>query len=56
MRKSDLLALLYSMDEEEVLIEEDEVLYEIEVSAVEESFDGFDTVYPGAVVLKAKKK
>lgn len=56
MNKSELIALLYSLDEEDVYIEMDDLLCEIDVSVTEEVFDGFDTVYPSSVVLKAKKE
>ena len=55
MKKSDLIELLYSASEEEVLIEIDDVLYEIEIDHIEETFDGFDTVYPACLALKIKK-
>lgn len=56
MNKSELIALLYSLDEEEVFIEKDDFLCEIEVSVIEEVFDGFDTMYPSSIVLKAKEE
>lgn len=56
MNKSELIEQLYSMDEEEIFIEIDNIQYEIEVSQVEEVFDGFDTVYPASISLKAKKQ
>ena len=55
MNKSDLIELLYSMDEEEVYIEVDGIQYDIEVEQREEVFDGFDTVYPASLSLKPKK-
>ena len=56
MEVSELIEVLYSSSEEEVLIKsEDGLLDEIEIEHVEEQFDGFDTVYPATIALKAKK-
>ena len=56
MKKSKLINLLYSNDdEEEVYIEIDNVQYDIEVGHQEEIFDGFDTVYPPSLILKPKQ-
>lgn len=54
MNKYELIELLYSSDEEEVFIEIDDTLYEIEIGHQEETFDGFDTVYPASLTLKPK--
>ena len=55
MKISDLIETLYSVDEEEVYVNIDGVLYEIEIEHHEEIFDGFDSVYPGCISIKAKK-
>ena len=55
MRKSNLIRLLSSSDEEEVYIDIDGTLYDIETGYVDEVFDGFDTVYPACLTLKAKE-
>lgn len=55
MNKSELIDLLLSSDEEEVFIEIDEWQYEIEISHIEETFDGFDEVFPASISLKPKK-
>jgi len=48
--------ILSSSDEEEVFIKTgDNRLEDIETEHIEESFDGFDTVYPAAIALKAAK-
>lgn len=54
MDKSELIEILYSMDEEEVYVEVDGIQYEIEIGQHEETFDGFDTVYPASISLKPK--
>ena len=54
MRKSNLIRLLSSNDEDEVFIEVNNTLYDIEIGHVEEVFDGFDTVYPACLTLKVK--
>ena len=56
MRKSELIRLLSSSDEEEVYIDIDGTLYDIETGYVDEVFDGFDTVYPAYLTLKAKRR
>lgn len=55
MKKSELIELLSSSDEEEVFIDVDDTLYEIEPDHVDEVFDGFDTVYPACIALKPGK-
>ena len=55
MKKSELIELLYSANEEEVYIDIDDTLYEIEIGHCEEAFDGFDAVYPACLSLKAKR-
>lgn len=37
------------------MVEIDDALYEIEIGHEDEAFDGFDTVYPACLTLKAKK-
>lgn len=54
MNKSELIELLLSSDEEEVFVEIDGWLYEIVVEHRDAAFDGFDTVFPAAISLKAK--
>ena len=54
MTTSKLIEILCSASEEEVLIEIDDTLYEIEVGHQDEVFDGFDTVYPACLTIKAK--
>ena len=54
MKKLELIEILCSASEEEVLIEIDNTLYEIEVGHQDEVFDGFDTVYPACLTIKAK--
>ena len=54
MKTSDLIEILCSASEEEVLIEIDDTLYEIEVGHEDEAFDGFDTLYPACLTIKAK--
>lgn len=53
MRKSELIDLLLSSDEEEVFIEIDGCQYEIGISHTEEMFDGFDEVFPASISLIA---
>ena len=53
MKKSELIKRLYSASEDEVYIEIDGVLYDIDFGHEEEKFDGFYTVYPAALTLKA---
>lgn len=55
MKISDLIEALYSVDEEEVYVNLDGVLYEIEIEHHEETFDGFDTVEPSCISVKAKR-
>lgn len=54
MKKLELIGILCSASEEEVLIEIDDTLYEIEVGHQDEAFDGFDTLYPACLTIKAK--
>ena len=54
MKTSELIEILCCASEEEVLIEIDDTLYEIEVGHQDEVFDGFDTVYPACLTIKAK--
>lgn len=57
MNRLELIEILSSSDEEEVLIQIDDTLYEVdeEVLHKEETFDGFYTAFPAAIVLKPKK-
>ena len=57
MNRLELIEILSSSDEEEVLIQIDDTLYEVdeEVLHKEEKFDGFYTALPAAIVLKPKK-
>ena len=55
MKTSELIEILCCANEEEVLIEIDDTLYEIEVGHEDEAFDGFDTLYPACLTIKAKK-
>ena len=54
MKKLKLIEILCSASEEEVLVEIDGTLYEIEVGHQDEVFDGFDTLYPACLTIKAK--
>lgn len=56
MKTSELIEILYSASEEEVMVEIDDALYEIEIGHEDEAFDGFDTVYPACLTLKAKNE
>lgn len=55
MKKSELINLLLSYEEEDVFIECDEMEHEIEVEVVDEVFDGFDEVFPAHLILKKGK-
>ena len=55
MNKSELIELLCSAEEDEVLIDVDGILYEIETGHEEEKFDGFYTAYPACLTLKARR-
>lgn len=54
MKKSRLIELLSSADEEYVAIEVDGQLYGIseQLGHEDEQFDGFDTAYPAMAILK----
>ena len=56
MNRLELIEILSSSDEEEVLIQIDDTLYEVDDDVIhkEETFDGFYTAYPAAIVLKPK--
>lgn len=58
MKKSKLIELLSSADEEFVAIEIDGELYGIseELGHEDEKFDGFVTAYPAMVVLRATEE
>lgn len=57
MRKSELIKLLLSSNEEEVFIMIDGFAHEIdtEIEHIPEAFDGFFTAYPKALGLKVKE-
>lgn len=55
MNKSELIKLLSSAEEDEVLIDVDGTLYEIEIDHVQEQFDGFYTLYHAFISLKPKE-
>lgn len=57
MNRLELIEILSSSDEEEVLIQIEDVLYDVDEELIhkEETFDGFYTAYPAAVVLKPKQ-
>lgn len=52
MKKSELIRLLSSSEEDEVYIETDEATYDIEIGHIEQQFDGFATLYPAFIALK----
>lgn len=54
MNKSELIELLLLSDEEEVFVEIDGWQHEVVVEHHEATFDGFDTVFPASISLKAK--
>ena len=56
MNKYDLINALSLCEEDEVFIDINGTLYEIdkELGHEEQKFDGFDTLYPAAIVLKVK--
>lgn len=56
MKTSELIEILCSASEEEVMVEINDALYEIEIGHEDEAFDGFDTVYPACLTLKAKNE
>ncbi|MGN0222615.1 MAG: hypothetical protein ACI4AM_01175 [Muribaculaceae bacterium] len=56
MNKLKLIDALSCSEEEDVLIEIAEQLYEIDGFGHEDAaFDGFDTAYPEAITIKVKK-
>ena len=57
MNRLELIEMLSSSDEEEVLIQIEDVLYDVDEELIhkEETFDGFYTAYPAAIVLKPKQ-
>lgn len=55
MKKSELIRLLSSSTEEEVLLVVDEQEYDIEIEHLPEVFDGFCASTPAAVGLKPKE-
>lgn len=56
MNRLELIEILSSSDEEEVLIQIEDVLYDVDDELIhkEETFDGFYTAYPASIVLKTK--
>lgn len=55
MKTSELADLLYTLDSEDVYIEDENgVTHEIALEERDEIFDGWDTVYPKHIVLKKK--
>ena len=56
MQKSELIERLLSIDAAEVYVLDGEYEYDIELEEHEDCFDGFDTVYPARITLKAVKK
>lgn len=57
MNRLQLIEILSSSDEEEVLIQIEDVLYDVDEELIhkEETFDGFYTAFPAAIVLKPKQ-
>ena len=57
MNRLELIEILSSSDEDEVLIQIDDMLYEVDEEVLHkgETFDGFYTAFPAAIVLKPKK-
>lgn len=56
MKKSELINILSSSEEEEVfVVDEDGWEHDIEIEHKDEVFDGFYTAYPACIVIKAKK-
>lgn len=54
MKKSELINLLYSYEEDEVFIEIEDFEWDIKLEQREQIFDGFDEVYPAHLVIKKK--
>jgi hypothetical protein len=55
MNKQELIDALLNEEEEEVFVlGEDGMLHDIEIDREEQTFDGFYTVTPASLVLKAK--
>lgn len=56
MNLCDLVSYLTEHDKiEEVLLEDDNgVLREFDLDIIEETFDGWDTVYPETIVIKKR--
>ncbi len=55
MKKSELIERLLSIDADEVYILDGDYEYDIELEEHDDMFDGFDTVYPARITLKASK-
>ena len=57
MKKYDFINLITATSDEveEVFVEIDGVEYDLEIEEREETFDGFDTVYPSHIVIKPKQ-
>lgn len=52
MKKSELIEHLLSSDDEYVYLLVDDTEYDITFDRQEETFDGFCTAYPAAIILK----
>lgn len=55
MNKSELIERLLSIDADEVYVLDGDYEYDIELEEHDDMFDGFDTVYPARITLKASK-
>lgn len=56
MKKSELIKRLLSIDADEVYVLDGEYEHDIELEEHEDCFDGFDTVYPARITIKAVKE
>ena len=57
MTRLELIRILSSKTEEDVMVKIGDTAYEIKgIGHLDESFDGFDTVYPDAVLLNLKEE
>lgn len=55
MNKSELIERLLSIDADEVYVLDGDYEYDIELEEHDDMFDGFDTVYPARITLRASK-
>lgn len=55
MKKSELIERLLSIDADEVYILDGDYEYDIEIEENEGTFDGFYTVYPARITLRASE-